>query len=306
MIKKATSFMQAFNNVAKMSNQEIEQGVAGSDSLVSSIVANMCQEEQTSENVQAVVTSLRETYYNKFKNGNRIQEAESVAEDYEFILDEDAFYVVVANGQPEDKIDRVSIGNLIFTKDDRKKFLSIGMNAFIYANVWKVNAEKKLLVAVPWLFAMADEKTGNCTVNANGIVYNVPVMEPVVEGAGLSISKYQVTQKEGFTGTITKDNNTFRVKAGHYTQALCLTLSSNGTELLDQTLTMFTIDQNMNMAMVSPETLAGIKSTYAFYFFPWKNEPVTTPISREYDKTLVIPGYGVVSFKVEATGVVNV
>lgn len=303
MIKKPSTFMEAVGNAAKIQKKQLVDGTIDSISTVASIVSKMVEEKQTVDSINGLMSSIQTTYYNKFTSNDKIYEKEYAPEGSNLFLDEDIYYVTVAHSQPRGKINEININGEVFTKENRIKQLSIGKNAFIIANIWKINENDDLVVAVPWLCALADTSTGITPIVVNGLMFEVSVMNPLDFGNELKITNAVVTEKTGYPNTATINGNMIDVQVGYKTQAVCVTLSSGETGILDTSLMLFSITNDMDMVITTPEVLGGNSCTYSLYVLGYKEEAVTEYIEKKYVKTLFVPGYGVIEFTINVTGI---
>lgn len=269
-----------------------------------SVVSSLTKEEVTAETVKTTSETMKTTYYNKFQNKDVIYDASIAPEgtDEQYILNDDAFYITVASKLPN--VEYLEISGTKIEAGEISK-ISIGMNAFIHAPLWKVD-EGKLKVAIPFLCAAADPITGLAEVIAGGIRYVVPVMEPVESEKALVMSSYWVGKIENYTAEINVDGNTIYLRLGHHGQPAGIVLKSGETEITDESILVYLIDDTNRVSIVTPETLLGNKATYAFYSFPYENravQPEENGDHRVRTVTLVIPGYGKFEVTIDATQV---
>lgn len=268
------------------------------------VVANMTKKEVTPEAVTTLSETVNTTFYNQFSNKDIIYDASIAPEGTEegFILDDTKFYIDVAENLPE--VDYVKIGDAE-KKAGKITKVSIGMNAWIYAPMWKV-VDGVLKVALPFLCGAADPTTGIAEVTAGGITYEVPVMEPIEAGAALTITDMWCGEIDGHTAEISRDGNTIYTRLGHHGQPAGIVLSSKGTPIVDTSIMIYILDSNDNVSIVKPQTVMGHESTYVFYSFPYENRAVAPEEdgdNRVVTKNLVIPGYGSFSVTIDATQV---
>lgn len=301
---KPTSLVNA--RIKCWAEQKKKVAANAEDALFTMIaaVANLTKEEVTAETVTTTSETMKTTYYNQYSNKDVIYDSSIAPEGTEerYILDDDAFYISVANSLPE--VEYVEIGG-VNRKAGVISKISVGMNAFVHAPLWKI-VDGVLKVAIPFLCAAADPTTGIADVTAGGITYEVPVMDPIEESKALSISKAWVGKIENYTAEYVLEGNTIYTRLGHHGQPAGILLSCNGTELTDTSMLIYILDSNDNVSIVTPQTVLGNQATYVFYSFPYENravEPEEDGDHRVVTKNLVIPGYGKFSLTIDATQV---
>ena len=277
---------------------------------IAHVASKLTAKEVTKESVSEVATKFSTTFYNKFANKDKIYCRDFAPDGAEKFADDENIYVDIAEAQPDD-YDYVKIGDHAY--EDMKSFsvesasgrfreISIGKNAYLYINVWKV-VNGVLKVAVPYLYAGMDPSTGICKVEtAGGLTYDVQVADPV-EGK-LSIKSAVVTPKEGYASDCVVTGNVIDATLGHYSQALAVTLNDGSADITDPSTVIYRIDAYGNMGFTVPETISGVSCTYAKYLFPWANEAVSEEAKAHTSVTLMVPAKGVISFEINAKAVV--
>ena len=304
MALKPTSLVNA--RIKCWAEQKKKLAKNGEDALFTMMaaVANMTKEEVTAETVKTTADTMKTTYYNQYKNKDVIYDSTIAPEGTEeqYILKDETFYITVANNLPD--VEYVEIGG-VNRKAGKIAKISVGMNAFIHAPLWKI-VDGALMVAIPFMCAAADPITGIAEVTAGGLTYEVPVMDPIEDGKGLVISNMWCGKIDNYTAEITREGNTIYTRLGHHGQPAGIVLKSGDTEILDESIMIFITDSNDNVSIVTPESLLGNKATYAFYSFPYENRAVTPEEDGDHrvvTKNLVIPGYGKFSVTIDATQV---
>jgi len=292
--------INAGNEQAKTVAKNAEDAVF----TMAQIVANLSKEDVTTETVKTAAKTTSDTYYNKFNNKTVYEKSiapEGTPEDQ--ILKDDAFYLKVAKGIPED-LTYVQIGDVRKEKTDTLK-ISVGNNGFVTAPMWKVDEDKNLLVATILICTFADPATGNTEVTVGGVTYTVPAIEKVEEMKTLTITKAVVNTHDGSKSTASVSGDTVTAALDRFDQSIGIQISAGDEVITDTSLTLYRYDeQNQTFGMTPPESCAGEACTYTRYMFPWaarKVDSAEAGQTREAQIQLVIPGYGVAKFKIVAT-----
>lgn len=274
----------------------------------SQIVAKSVEKETSASATGTLKDTFVSTFYNKFSNGDKLYTEdvapEETPEDKKFA--DDKIYIEVAQSQP-DTVDTVVIGGFTFGLSNRFKKISVGKNAFLYLNVWKID-KGVLKVAVPYLYAGTDYTTGVCKVIAGGLCYNVNVVDPIPVEKTLKIKSIEMSAKEGFTGVVEKVDgraNHVDVTFSHAAQALLCVMTDGESDITSTSETIFSITTDGNMGITTPERFGSVDCTYAAYLIPWKNEPVKVPVNGEKRYYLALPKYGTMELAVDYHAIVE-
>lgn len=304
MSEKPKTLLSLINQFAKQSNRMEEARLVEAASTTSMIIANMVKKETTVEATQALQKTFGTTFYNKYNSKDEVYCEDRHPESVTEFADDATIYLDIAKDQPE--LNEVIIGGVVFKKMDgnddytipenRWKKISIGMNAFLYINVWKV-VDGVLKIAVPYLISLTNYETGICNVVAGGLPYEVNVSDPVTEK--LKITSAFVMQKEGFPTELVVKGNNIKTTISHATQGLALTLGDSEGDITDTSLNIYVIRDNMNIAITTPEAVSGKNCTYLKYLVPWENAPIKKPIPKTVSHNMiVIPDKGLFEFTV--------
>lgn len=302
------AFSKAVKMVASLEETNGEQVIA----TASKIISDMVKEETTVEASEAAEKAFVDAYYNKYKNGDKLYGTDNHPEGADKFVDDNTFYMVVANHQPSD-ITSVVIGDVEYKDkgsndykdpENRYKYLSIGMNAFAYVNVWKIQ-DGKLMVAIPWLYSGADAATGICKVVAGGIEYSVVLFAPVVEGKALMIKSVAMSKNGTHTAEATVSGTQINVKYGNASQALCLVIGDEESDIVDKTIPHFNFYPTGCMSITCPETFGGMDCSHVQYLIPYKNAPIEEAYSTNVYSRLIFPGKGDIRYSVHAELVVD-
>ena len=307
--------------LSAMNEAIIQAKVMDADNLVKAtqtaaqIVAKTVEAETSAGATTTLQDTFISTFYNKYKNGDKLYSADVAPEGTEegMIVDDATVYVTVATKQPA-TIDEVIIAGHAFKKtetndwknpDGRYKNISIGMNAFLYLNVWKIDDKGNLLVAIPYIYAGTDYTTGVCKVMAGGLTYDVNVCEPLAEDAVIALKSAEVTAKAGYPNDCKVTGNKVEYTIGYASQALCLTFAAGETELTSDDVVFYRLDMNnFTVAINKPETVGSKKVSYMRYSIAYANAPVTE--ARDVENTIVIvdPKHGILELDVVCHAVV--
>lgn len=300
---------QAIINAKAMDEENLVQA----SMTAAQIVAKSVSAETSAETTSTLQDTFVTTFYNKYKNGNKLYSEDVAPEGTEeqWIVDDATVYMDIATDQP-DSITEVIIGGRSYKKtetndwkvaDGRYKYISIGMNAFLYLNVWKI-VDGTLKVAVPYLYTGTDFATGICKVVAGGLTYNVNMVEPTE--ATMALKTAVMSAKEGFTNECVVKGDTIECTFGHAAQSLLMTFVSGSTELTDDSLIFYRLDDaNYTMAIVKPESVSGTKYSYRKYIVSYADAPVAT--AQEVNTTIIViaPAYGEIELNVIGHAIVE-
>lgn len=300
---KPTSLTNVRINEMVKQKKEFNENADDALFTMMSVISNLSKEEQTPESIKVVADAMQETYYNKFSSNDIIYDATVAPEgtDPKYILTDDSMFINVANGLPSD-LTYVDIAGVRRSFDQICK-ISIGYNAFVHTPMWKI-VDGVLKVAAPWMYAGADSETGVVDVIAGGIKYSVNVFDPVDGSKKLSVASVTVEQKEGCVGEASFEGTKINVRLGHHGQAVMVVLNAGDTPITDVSQQIFTLHDNGNVSIVTPESYAGVDATYVIYLFPYENRPVTEDENGDHRTNvlrLVIPGHGSIVLEFNAT-----
>lgn len=300
---KPTSLTNVRINAAAEQKKEFAANAEDAMFTMMTVVSNLSKEEQTPETVKAIADSMQETYYNKFTNKDIIYDASIAPEgtDEQYILKDESMFIDVAKGLPGD-LTYVDISG-VRRKANQICRISVGMNAFVHTPMWKI-VDGVLKVATPWMYAGADPDTGITNVVAGGITYSVNVFKPAEDAKKLKVASVSVDKKEGCIGEVSFDGTKIDVKLGHHGQAIMIVLNAGDTAITDTSQQIFTLYENGNVSITTPERFGGVDATYVVYLFPYENRPVTEEESGDHRTSilrLVIPGYGAITLECNAT-----
>ena len=281
---------QAIKQAEAMEAENLVQAAA----TAAQIVAKSVTAETSAETTATLQDTFVTTYHNKYKNGNKLYPADVAPEGTgeEWIIDDATLYMDIATDQP-DTITEVTIGEHTYKAtdennwkdpDSRYKNISIGMNAFIYLNVWKI-VDGTLKVAIPYLYTGTDFTTGKCKVVAGGLTYEVNMIEPVT--STIALKSAVMSEKEGFTNDCVVTGDTIECTFGHAAQSLLMIFTANDTELTTDDVVFYRFDDNNHtVAIVKPVNISGTKYSYYKYLIAYANAPVT--VSQKVDTTIHI------------------
>lgn len=312
-MSKPKTLLGGMVEAIKSSNVMNEENLVQASMTAAQIVAKSVAAETSAETTSTLQDTFVTTFYNKYKNGNKLYSKDVAPEGTEeqWIVDDATVYMDIATDQP-DSITEVIIGGHSYKKmdtndwkvaDGRYKNISIGMNAFLYLNVWKI-VDGTLKVAIPYLYSGTDFATGVCKVIAGGLTYDVNMVEPVE--ATMALKTAVMSAKEGFSNECVVKGDTIECTFGHAAQSLLMTFVSGSTELTDDSLVFYRLDDtNYTMAIVKPENVSGTKYSYVKYLVPYANAPVAT--AQEVDTTIIIiaPAYGHIELNVIGHAIVE-
>lgn len=309
---KEKTLFGALSKAIKMTQSMEEANGEQVINTTSKIIASMVQEESSVETSTTAEKAFVDAYYNKYKNGDRLYGDDNHPEDADKFIDDATYYMVVARHQPAD-LTSVVIGETEYKEmgstdykipENRYKYLSIGMNAFVYANVWKVK-DGNLMVAIPWLYCGADASTGTCKVVAGGIEYDVTLYEPVAEGSGPYIKSVCMTKKGDHTAEADVSGSKVSVKYGNASQALCMIINDGENDVVDTTVPHFNCYATNCISITCPETVSGTVYTHMQYLIKYEVAPITEERSLDVNCRLVFPGKGDLKYSVHADLVVD-
>lgn len=293
--------INAWSEQQKLYKENGDQGLV----TALSMMADITKADTTVDDVKATAAATKSTFYNKFKNGDVIYDKSNAPEGTpeSNILDEATFYTEVAT-HLNPGLEYVEIGNpgsgYLKKKAGQILKVSIGMNAWIQAPLWKVREDGTLLVATPALCSGADIVSGLATVIVGGIVYTIPVMDPV-EKSNLQIKEAWVQTIGNCTGSIEVTGSNIALMLTHQGQAAGVIFESNGEAIPTDTPIYIMNEGYVSLSTI--ETFAGHANSYVWYTIPYKNTPVTAEQNGnvvERIKRIVIPGYGVFDLKITA------
>lgn len=301
---KPTSLTNVRINAAVEQRKQFDANAEDAMFTMMTVVSNLSKEEQTPESVKAIADSMQETYYNKFSNKDIIYDASIAPEgtDDQYILKDESMFIDVAKGLPEN-LTYVDIAG-VRRKATQVCKISVGMNAFVHTPMWKI-VDGVLKVATPWMYAGADPDTGIVDVVAGGITYPVNVFKPAEDPSKkLKVASVSVEKKEGCVGEVSFNGTKINARLGHHGQAIMIVLNAGDTAITDTSQQIFTLHDNGNVSIVTPERFAGVDATYVVYLFPYENRPVKEEESGDQRNSvlrLVIPGYGAITLECNAT-----
>lgn len=304
MNERPKTLLGIISQFAQQSNQIEEDRLVEASKTTSMIIANMVKLETSVEATQELQKTFGSTFYNKYNSKDNLycedQHPESVTE----FADDSTIYLDIAKDQPE--LNEVIIGGVVFKKMDgnidytipenRYKKISIGMNAFLNINVWKV-IDGVLKIAVPYLISLTNYETGICNIIAGGLPYEVNVSEPITDK--LKIKSVWLMKKNGYPTDIIVRGNRINTTISHATQGLCMVLGNDTEDILDESVMVYVLRDNINIGITTPETIGGEKCSYVRYLVPWENEPIKKMIPRtESHNIIVVPDNGIFEFTV--------
>lgn len=310
---KPKTLLGAMTEAIKNANVMNEENLVQASMTAAQIVAKSVTAETSTETTSTLQDTFITTFYNKYANGNRLYSDDVAPEGTEeqWIVDDANVYMDIATDQP-DTITEVTIGGRAYKKtetndwkvaDGRYKYISIGMNAFLYLNVWKI-VDGTLKVAIPYLYSGTDFTTGTCEVVAGGLTYAVNMIEPVE--AELTLKSAVMSAKEGFTNDCVVTGDTIECTFGHAAQSLLMIFTSGGTDLTEDTVVFYRLDDETNtMAIVKPETVSGTKYSYRKYLISYANAAVEEPQEVETTINIIAPAYGHIVLNVIAHAIVE-
>lgn len=304
MSERPKTLLGIINQFSKQSNKMEESRLVEAASTTSQIIANMVKLEVSADDVKSLQETFGTTYYNKYNNKDALYCEDCHPDDVTEFADDSTIYLDVAKDQPN--INEVVIGGVRFEKMDgnkdytipenRYKRVSIGNNAFLYINVWKV-IDGVLKIAVPYLVSLTNYETGICNIIAGGLPYDITTSEPLI--TTLKIKSAWVMKKAGYPTEIVAKGNTIRTKISHLTQGLCIVFGTADEDILDTDIMMYIIRDNMNVAITTPETVDGKSCSMLKYMLPWANAPIKKPIPTTVSHNMVVvPSKGLIEFNV--------
>lgn len=268
------------------------------------VISTLTQKEVTKDTVSEVAGKFKDAFYNKYNNKDMVYCNDFHPEDADKLVEDSDIYVDIAENQPDYAF--VEIGDAHFdystnfnvSDNSAFKKISIGKNAYLCINVWKV-VDGVLKVAVPYLYTLADAASGICkVVTSGGFTYEVEVADP--NPKALKIASAEVTEKEGYESTCTVEGTKIVANIGHFTQALGIVLNDGESDITDTNTVIYRIDTFKNLGLTVPEAMGGKNYTYVRYMFGWADKDVTETEENTIDCSLVVPGRGTINFSIEA------
>lgn len=300
---KPSSLVNVRINVAGQQNLDYKRNAEDAAYTAAAIVANLSKEEVTADTVKTAGEAMSTKYYNKVANKNVYEASiapEGTPEDQ--ILEDASFYTAIAKGFPKD-ISYVQIGEFKKAALETVK-VSIGMNGFIVAPMWKISEDGKLMVATCFLMALADEKTGRVDVTAGGITYSVPAFEPNDAAKPLKITDAVVNAVAGSNATVTFTPDSVSAVMDRFDQAIGVVISAGEEAFTDTATTLFVYNEGTHsVAITPPEAWSGKDCTYVRYMFKYaarKVEAGEAGQEKHDTVSIIIPGKGKVRFSLHA------
>ena len=300
---KPSSLVNVRINVAGQQDLDYKRNAEDAAYTAAAIVANLSKEEVTADTVKTAGDAMSTKYYNKVANKNVYEETvapEGTPEDQ--ILEDTSFYTAIANGFPKD-ISYVQIGEFKKAALETVK-VSIGMNGFIVAPMWKISEDGKLLVATCFLMALADEKTGYVDVTAGGITYSVQAIAPTEATKPLKITDAVINAGAGSNATVTFTADSVSAVIDRFDQAIGVVVSAGDEAFTDTATTLFVYNEGSHtVAITPPEAWGGKDCTYVRYMYRYaarKVEADEAGQERHDTVSIIIPGKGKVRFSLHA------
>ena len=300
---KPSSLVNVRINVAGQQDLDYKRNAEDAAYTAAAIVANLSKEEVTADTVKTAGEAMSTKYYNKVANKNVYEKSvapEGTPEDQ--ILEDASFYTAIANGFPKD-ISYVQIGEIKKAAKETVK-VSIGMNGFIVAPMWKISEDNKLMVATCFLMALADEKTGRVDVTAGGITYSVPAFEPNEATKPLKITDAVVNTVAGSNATVTFTADSVSAVMDRFDQAIGVVVSAGDEAFTDTATTLFVYNEGSHTVSITPpEAWGGKDCTYVRYMYRYaarKVEADEAGQERDDIVSIIIPGKGKVRFSLHA------
>ena len=300
---KPSSLVNVRINVAGQQNLDYKRNAEDAAYTAAAIVANLSKEEVTADTVKTAGETMSTKYYNKVANKNVYEKSVAPADTPEDqILDDASFYTAIAKGFPGE-ISYVQIGEFKKSAKETVK-VSIGMNGFIIAPMWKISEDNKLMVATCFLMALADEKTGRVDVTAGGITYSVPAFEPIDAAKPLKITDAVVNAVAGSNATVTFTPDSVSAVMDRFDQAIGVVVSAGEEAFTDTATTLFVYSEGSHtIGITPPEPWSGKDCTYVRYLFKYAARKVEAgEAGQEKHDTIsiIIPGKGKVRFSLHA------
>lgn len=315
MAMNGKTLLSAMNQAIIQAKEMDADNLVKATQTASQIVAKTVEAETSAEATTTLQNTFISTFYNKYKNGDKLYSKDVAPEGTEegMIVDDANVYVTVATKQPA-SIDEVIVAGHAYKKmdtndwkdpDSRYKNISIGMNAFLYLNVWKIDEEGNLMVAVPYIFAGTDYTTGVCKVMAGGLTYDVNVCEPLTEENVIALKSAEVTAKSGYPNECKVVGDKIEYTIGYASQALLLTFTAGGTDLTGDDVVFYRLDTtNFTVAINKPSTTGGKKVSYVRYSIPYADAPVSEARDVTNNIVIVDPAHGIYECEVVCHAVV--
>lgn len=253
------------------------------------------------DSIQTKSDAVIDTFYNKYHNGDLI---ESLTQEQETI-----YYITLGDYFGSDNPSELTIAGVSYPRNTDKEgimgislYMSIGMNAWTYLPVWKIE-DGKLMVALTWLSADAlPDRATNVVVG--GQTFIVTIYQSSVSGNILTLTEADtIYGPKTYASKAVINGTTVDYYYTHGAHALGIKLTLDNEVIADANQIIFRKSANGSMGLTTTESDKGY--TYGIYF-NYDNNPISAAADYVLPVKLAIPGKGVINLTLNGHAVTSI